>query len=764
MTAPAARALQGAVAGLALAFAATSLTGVLTGSRWWGYVVLTITVVVAAGALLRWMRVPPIVTATGQFAALIGLVTAMFTSSGWLMVLPGPAAVTELVSLLNGAIQQIRVGLPPVAQSTELICLVVLALGPIAVAVDTLAVSAAAPAPAGLLLLCVVTVPAAVSDQLLPWWTFALSALGFTLMLAVDSQRRQLAWGQPVGSGRHRGAAPAALAVTAGAMAVALLVGVTMTAVGTGRSTKSATRTGHPLSGMGLNPFTSLRGQLSAEDAVALLRVRGLGQRAYLRVLTLSRFTNLVGWQQGPLDDGIPADDEETTRLPLPAGVTPPITGPTLQVTIESINYVDTWLPSFGYPLAIAGIGPDWRYDPEAITIFSEHRQRAEPYTELGVLPQPDPRRLRAAGPPGSAPFRAANPEYLQTGGVDPRVAQLARTVTAGATSAFDATMTLNQWFTQPRNGFSYDLQTAPGTSGDALVDFLFTGHQGYCEQFASAMAIMLRTLHIPARVAIGFTPGTATGNTRLITTEDAHAWVEAWFPGAGWLPFDPTPLTDGRTVRPPYVAAGAAPPGPAPSPRPAPPVTGQAAPPIPPPAVLSAPPPVRQPSTPGDPGVGAGIRLALSILGLLGLATLVGLTPFGMRENHRRRRLHLVSGGGPQAASAAWDEVLAESADRGVVPPVGETVRASADRFTCEHALDRPGQAGLHMLVGAVERSWYAGVRVPDTAATSTRDADRELCIAVDAVRASLSRCAPQTTMSRLLPRSVLYRRTWSQ
>lgn len=757
MTASAGRALQGAVAGLALAFTATSLTGVLAGSRWWGYVVLAITVVVAAGALLRWLQVPPIVTAIGQLAALIGLVTAVFTASGWLMVLPGPAAVTELVSLLHGATQQIRVGLPPVAQSTELICLVVLALGPIAVAVDTLAVSAAAPAPTGLLLLCVVTVPATVSDRLLPWWTFVLSALGCALMLAVDSHRRQLAWGEPAGPGRHRGAAPAALAVTAGAMVVALLIGMTMTAVGTGRLTKSASRTGHPLSGIGLNPFTSLRGQLSTEDAVALLRVRGLGPRAYLRVLTLSRFTNPVGWQQGPLDEGIPADDEETTRLPLPSGVTPPIAGPTLQVQIEPINYVDTWLPSFGYPLAIAGIGPDWNYDPDAITIFSEHRQRAEPYTELGVLPQPDPRRLRAAGPAGSAPFRAADPKYLETGGVDPRVAQLARTITAGTANAFDATVALNQWFIQPRNGFSYDLQTAPGNSGDALVDFLFTGHQGYCEQFASAMAIMLRTLHIPARVAIGFTPGAVTGSTRLITTEDAHAWVEAWFPGAGWLLFDPTPLADGRTVRPPYVAAGADPSGPAPAPL----VTGNATPPVSPPAAMAAP-PVRQPST-GDLDWGAGIRIALSVLGLLALAALVGLTPFGVRESRRRRRLHLVSAGGPQGISAAWEEVLAESADRGVVPPVGETVRASADRLTREHALDEPGHAGLRILVGAVERSWYAGVRLPGPAAISTRHADRELCVAVDAVRASLSRCAPQTRRSRLLPRSVLSRRSWS-
>src|SRR5262249_55396169 len=142
------------------------------------------------------------------------------------------------------------------------------------------------------------------------------------------------------------------------------------------------------------------------------------------------------------------------------------------------------------------------------------------------------------------------------------RVVQLAARLTAGAHTAFDATMVLNRWFTQPTNGFSYDLHTVPGNSGDALVDFLLTGRRGYCEQFASAMAIMLRTLRVPARVAVGFTAGTVTGSSRLITTADAHAWVEAWFPGAGWLPFDPTPLSDGRTVLPTYVVtAGATPP-----------------------------------------------------------------------------------------------------------------------------------------------------------------------------------------------------------
>lgn len=743
------RVLPPAVAGLAVALAATSLTSVLAGARWWGLVVLTTAVVVTAGILLRWLRMPPIVVAAGQLAALVGLVTAVFTSSGWLVVLPGGAATAQLRALLARAAQQIRVGVPPVPESAELLCLVVVAIGLVTVAVHALAVSATAPVLSGLVLLCVVTVPAAVSDRSLPWWSFALSALSFALLLAVDSRRRQLAWGESIGSGGHIGAAPAAVAVTVGAMVVALLVGATVTTVGTGRSTRTGTGTGAPVSGIGLNPFTSLRGQLSSGDVVTLFRVRGLGPRAYLRALTLSRFTTQVGWQRGPLDGVVPAGDETTERLPLPVGVSTPVSGSTLHVRIEPINYVDNWLPSFGYPLALAGISPDWSYDPDAITIFSNHRQRAQPYTELGVLPAPDPQLLRAAGPAGGAPFTPVDPRYLDAAGVDQRVHQLATQVTAGTRTAFDATVALNRWFTQPSNGFRYDLRTTPGNSGDALVDFLFTGRRGYCEQFASAMAIMLRTLHVPARVAVGFTPGTVTDGSRLITTDDAHAWVEAWFPGAGWLPFDPTPLSDGRTVTPDYVAAGPTSPG---APLPAgPPVAGTGTPA--PDALAPAPP---HPGV-GDPGLGVGTRIGLNLTGLLGLGVLVGLTPLGVREGRRRRRLHLVGAGGPQAVSAAWEEVLAESADRGVVPPVGETVRATARRLTHEHALDEPGRAGLRIVVGAVERSWYASVSRSSPSGTGT--IERELRAALDAVRASLDRCAPLSRTARLLPRSVLRR-----
>jgi hypothetical protein len=150
-------------------------------------------------------------------------------------------------------------------------------------------------------------------------------------------------------------------------------------------------------------------------------------------------------------------------------------------------------------------------------------------------------------------------------------------------------------------------------------------------------------------------------------------------------------------------------------------------------------------------------------VTGLLGFATLIGLVPAGVREGRRRWRMHLVGAGGPRAVSAAWQEVLAESADRKVVPPVGETVRATAQRLVDEHRLDESGQAGLRILVDAVERTWYASAL--DAAegrrrgGRRPRGMNREVRAAMNAVLTSMVQSAPLTRTAQLLPRSVLRR-----
>jgi hypothetical protein len=90
---------------------------------------------------------------------------------------------------------------------------------------------------------------------------------------------------------------------------------------------------------------------------------------------------------------------------------------------------------------------------------------------------------------------------------------------------------------------FRYDQSQQYPDSLEGLQDFLENRKAGFCEQFASAMAVMLRTLDIPARVATGFTLGTPLGNSTYgVSTQDLHAWVEVPFNGYGWLPFEPTP------------------------------------------------------------------------------------------------------------------------------------------------------------------------------------------------------------------------------
>ena len=95
------------------------------------------------------------------------------------------------------------------------------------------------------------------------------------------------------------------------------------------------------------------------------------------------------------------------------------------------------------------------------------------------------------------------------------------------------------------RRDFTYTLETVNKPLADPLSNFLFVSKRGYCEYFASAMAVMLRSLGIPARVATGFQSGyyNQVSGLYVIRASDAHAWVEGWIDGLGWMSFDPTPV-----------------------------------------------------------------------------------------------------------------------------------------------------------------------------------------------------------------------------
>jgi hypothetical protein len=116
-----------------------------------------------------------------------------------------------------------------------------------------------------------------------------------------------------------------------------------------------------------------------------------------------------------------------------------------------------------------------------------------------------------------------------------------ARAVAGETASPYAAAVALERWF-RVTGGFTYSELPGRAPGLPPLVGFVVETRTGYCQHFAGAMALMLRLLGVPARVAVGFVPGHYQDGTWTVTDHDAHAWVEVWFRDYGWLAFDPTP------------------------------------------------------------------------------------------------------------------------------------------------------------------------------------------------------------------------------
>jgi transglutaminase-like putative cysteine protease len=136
---------------------------------------------------------------------------------------------------------------------------------------------------------------------------------------------------------------------------------------------------------------------------------------------------------------------------------------------------------------------------------------------------------------------------------IDPQVRVQAIDLTERLTTPFEKGLAIEHWFREA-GGFVYDLEVDQGHSEDLLATWLFDDsvenesyRRGYCEQFATSMAVMTRSIGIPTRVVLGFTPGRQTAaNEVVVLDNNAHSWVELWIPAVGWIAFDPTPRGDG--------------------------------------------------------------------------------------------------------------------------------------------------------------------------------------------------------------------------
>jgi transglutaminase-like putative cysteine protease len=255
-------------------------------------------------------------------------------------------------------------------------------------------------------------------------------------------------------------------------------------------------------------------------------------------------------WRAGVLDDFVrdawsagllrPADSLEPAAAYLPANQVEQA------VTVEGL--ADTRLVGGSTPIRFDGgdaplTTPQPGFADLLSGLTSGYRYRVWSYA-------PQPTAAQLARSPARYPRVLADDGLLR----HPRPAAyepLRRTavaVTRNAHTPYGKVVALERWFRESGR-FRYDARPPVGTP--PLVAFVTTTHAGYCQYFAGAMALMLRYLGIPARVAVGFSSGTYSSAKRawIVSDHDAHAWVEAWFPGYGWLPFDPTPSA-GRPER----------------------------------------------------------------------------------------------------------------------------------------------------------------------------------------------------------------------
>ena len=252
-------------------------------------------------------------------------------------------------------------------------------------------------------------------------------------------------------------------------------------------------------------------------------------------------------------------------------------------VTVEALR--DHRLPGGSVPVRYAPSRSMGRvlYDPSGVAYANDPVHRGQSYQVWSYAPTPTPQQLarskaQYSGPivtPETRKYREVQPgvypplfgqpgrltklKYLFTGFA--RADELrpfatlynkALEVAGGARSPYAAAVALEQWF-RFGGGFVYDQHPPKPPPGvPALEDFVARTQRGYCQHFAGAMALMLRYLGIPSRVAVGFASGRYDAKSRewVVSDRDAHMWVEVWFRGWGWLPFDPTPGRGGLAGR----------------------------------------------------------------------------------------------------------------------------------------------------------------------------------------------------------------------
>lgn len=667
---------------LALSYA---LVGLIQGLGWWFALVGTAALVLATGAALRSVGVPRGVVPVLLAAESAALMTLAFgRGSGLLGIIPTPATIASWGQYLQQAMLSIYQQGTPAEALPEFLFLVVAGGCLLALMLDVIAVAIRTPAFTALAVGAVLVVPGALLGDGLDPFALAASAAAYLWLLRSDVRTRRSATPRP----------GAALSVGASAIAVAVVLAGTAPGFDTGGAT-SFTAGGISIGGT-VTPLVDLGKDLRRPAAVrALTYTTTAASGQYLKLASLDQFTGSV-WKHRERDTNRLSDGAAIGPV---AGLSDEVKRTKIMTTVSIDNMTSRWLPAPAPVQSVKGLNGTWSWDPDDLTIGGiNSTTQGQRYTATSLMLQPTADQLKAAG--GFVPQDVQRDLFLPPN-MPTIIEETALEATKDALTEYDRAVALQDYFRD--NGFIYSTQTPlkQGFDGDGarVIARFLEVKSGYCVHYASAMALMARTLGIPSRVAEGYLPGATSGGTATnpgeytVTSDDLHAWPELYFAGVGWVAFEPTV---GRGTVPDYTRPQTGPAAPAPTST----------------STSGAAPRALVPTDPANPSGSATFTAQSSAqpiatgigVGLLVVAVL--LIPAVWRRLRRRRRLRELTDewGG---ARLVWDELRDTVRDLGWNAPPTETPRVFAGRIAAAVA-GTPGEDAVMRLLAELERDAY--------------------------------------------------------
>ena len=704
---------------------------------WWLVAALVLSaLVLAAGYTARLYRLPAVAVTLIEVAVWVVFMTLIFLrDTALLWVIPTLDTFRVAPMLVRAAMEEIAVGAAPLEPTLSLAFVVVGSMGLLTIIVDHVVVTARMPLLASVGVVAVSLIPAIAAPSKVDVIGFVFLAVTVLFLLRSETRSRE----KPVEREAERTAGVPATALGIGAIAIVVAV------VATPVLPQPGARAGSGLGpGPGIDATLQLGDDLRRPQEVEVIRVRTNAPSVpYLRATTLSRFDGGL-WEP---------DRSQTVSLQSERAFGVVDSGDDIRIgeytaKIDIVNLDSPWAP-VPYPaVGISGLGGGtWGAVPYNHTVATTGGStQGQSYEVAYDVPRPSLEQVRAAVSVGS---QVRDETTQLPDDVPPIIGELAVQMTADATTDYDRLTALQRWFRG--TDFRYSLESPvedgfDGSGAEAVARFLEV-REGYCIHFASAFALMARTLHMPSRIVVGYLPGTPTTDTIddqpvfSVSSSQLHAWPEVYFEGIGWIPFEPTsglgvPTTFSSELTIPGQPAD--PNATTPETNPTPTARGDQ-------AQID----LEEQRQNASDGTSEDALDPLPILGVVAAMIVLLALPFLIRELRRRQQDAAARGGD---AAAAWQSVQEAAIDVGIPVPASETPRAFAGRLVAEHGV---AASEMNTVLLAIERASYsrAGTRsywMGDAAADAAASVRTSLLASVPPSRRILALLAPRSLVIR--------------